>query len=165
MIVISLALAVLGVVLAVVSCSKIPDSLSALAYLLPYGGQWEWTMWAWFISLGMCIPLITSLPETWQFLGFLTLACLMLCGAMPISDANVCKRAHDILGIAGGILSQVCVAVLNSWWLMVWALWIILMGCTVIQSENGNMRRLFSGKGVFIAEVICLSTLAGVLLT
>ena len=141
----------------------LPDSISAMVYVLPRQGQWVWIVWMWVASLCVCIPLIGVMPDTLRFMGFITLACLMLCGAMPISSSTTNKKWHDWLGIAGGILSQVCVAFISPWWLTAWMLWPFLMGSTIIQPEGGDMRRLFKGKGVFVAEMICFLVLTGAL--
>ena len=142
----------------------LPDSISAMVYVLPRQGQWLWIVWMWVVSLCVCIPMIGALPDAWKILGFVTLGCLCFCGVMPISSSTTNKKWHDALGIAGGILSQVCVAIISPWWLSVWVLWPFLMGSTVIQPVDGDMRKLFKGKGVFVAEVICLLTAAGALI-
>lgn len=142
----------------------LPDSISALVYYLPRPMQWLWTIWLWAVSLLTCIPLISAMPDAWRFLAFFALASLMLCGAMPISDSNVSKMAHDVSGILGGILSQACVAFISPWWLAWWLLWVFLMGSTVIQPDGGDMRSVFKGKGVLVAECICFMPLAGALL-
>ena len=140
---------------------ELPDSISAMVYVMERHGQWVWTVWMWAVSVCVCIPLIDALPDAWKLLGFATLCCLVLCGAMPISSALTNKKWHDALGIAAGVLSQLCVAVVSPWWLAAWALWPFLMGSTVIQPDGGDMRKTFKGKGVFVAEAICLLTVAG----
>lgn len=158
LLIISVLLAVSFIDIAIRIERGLPDSISAMVYVLPRRGQWLWTIWLWAVSLCVCIPLIGAMPDKWRSLAFITLGCLMLCGAMPISDSNVCKRAHDVFGVLGGILSQACVPFLNPWWLMAWLLWLFCMGSTIIQPEGGDMRSLFKGKGVFVAECICFVT-------
>ena len=162
--ILSLLMAVAYIAAVIIKDKKLPDSISALVYALPSKWQWLWTVWLWAISLLMCIPLINVLPEVWKFLGFLTLACLGFVGAMPIIYKEH-KKAHDILGVLAGILSQVCVFIISPWWLLVWFLWPFFMGSTIVQPKGGDMRELFKGKGVFVAEVICMITLAGTILT
>lgn len=141
----------------------LPESVSAMVYDLPRQGQWLWTLWIWAVSLLTCIPLVDTMPSGLGGIGFITLACLMLCGAMPISDNSVSHRAHNAFGILGGILSQVCVAVICPDWLFAWALWVFLMGSVYVQPE-GWLGRMMSGKGVFLAEMICTVTVCGSLL-
>ena len=164
MIILSILLAVAFTAIAIRIEHGLPDSISALVYYLPRPMQWLWTVWLWAVSLCVCIPLIGAMPDEWRSLAFIALGCLMLCGAMPISDSNVSKTAHDVFGILGGILSQACVIFVSPLWLTAWLLWAFLMGSTVIQPEGGDMRSLFKGKGVFVAECICFVTLAGALL-
>lgn len=163
LLIISILFVAAYLVVAIWRMKALPDSISALVYALPSKWQWVWTLWLWAVSLLMCIPLIDVLPETWKFLGFLTLACLGFVGAMPIIYKEH-KKAHDILGVLAGILSQVCVFIISPWWLLVWFLWPFLMGSTIVQPEGGDMRELFKGKGVFVAEVICMITLAGAMM-
>lgn len=158
--ILSLLMAVAYIAAVIIKDKKLPDSISALVYALPNKWQWIWTLWLWVVSLLMCIPLIDVLPETWKSLGFFTLVCLGFVGAMPIIYKEH-KKAHDILGVLAGILSQVCVFIISPWWLLVWFFWPFLMGSTIVQPEGGDMRELFKGKGVFVAEVICMITLAG----
>lgn len=162
--ILSLLMAVAYIAAVIIKNKKLPDSISALVYALPKKWQWVWTVWLWAISLLMCIPLIDVLPETWKFLGFLTLACLGFVGAMPIIYKEH-KKAHDILGVSAGILSQICVFIISPWWMLAWFLWPFLMGSTIVQPEGGDMRELFKEKGVFVAEMICMITLAGTILT
>lgn len=164
MIILSVLIAVTFVVIAIRIERGLPDSISAMVYYLPRPLQWLWIVWMWAVSLLTCIPLMGVMPESWKSLAFIVLGCLMLCGAMPISDTNVSKTAHDVFGILGGVLSQVCVVFVSPLWLTAWLLWAFCMGSTVIQPEGGDMRSLFKGKGVFVAECVCFLTLAGALL-
>ncbi len=164
MIILSILLAVAFTAIAIRIEHGLPDSISALVYYLPRPMQWLWTLWMWSVAMLTCIPLIGAMPDEWRSLAFIALGCLMLCGAMPISDSNVSKTAHDVFGTLGGIVSQVCVPFVSPWWLMAWLLWPFLMGSTVVQPEGGDMRRLFKGKGVFVAEYVCFVPLVGALL-
>ena len=163
-ILISLLMAVLYVGAAIIIKKKLPDSISSMVYILPEGGwRWLWTVWIWLTGLLLIAPLMNAMPENWKFIAFLTIGCLMFCGAMPIFIEDNHKW-HNILGIAAGILSQVCVAFISPWWLSVWLLWPFLMGSTIIQPDGGDMREMFSGKGIFVAEAICFITLCGCLI-
>lgn len=116
----SMALAVAYVAAATIAKRKLPESISAMVYVLPMDGQWAWTVWLWIVSATACIPLIEVMEDSpWQFLAFLALGCLVFCGAMPLvrKDKNT---AHYALSITAGVLSQVCVALTCPWWLMAW---------------------------------------------
>lgn len=147
--------------------TALSDSISAMVYELSRGWQWLWIVWMWAVSLLTCIPLIEVLPDDVKVLGFATLACLMLCGAMPISDKAVSRRAHNVFGILGGILSQVCVAILTPCWLLAWAAFVAVYVYDVLTSRNWRVypSRWYDGKGVLLAEMICTVTVSGLLLT
>lgn len=147
--------------------AALPDSISAMVYELSRGWQWLWIVWMWVVSLLMCIPLIEVLPDDARALGFATLGCLCFCGAMPISDNHVNRRAHNAFGILGGILSQVCVAIISPWWLAAWSLFAAVYGYDLLPSQNGRIypSRWYDGKGVFLAEMICAATVYGSLLS
>lgn len=144
----------------------LPDSISAMVYELTRGWQWLWIVWMWAVSLLTCIPLIEVLPDDVKVLGFATLACLTLCGAMPISDKAVCRRAHNVFGILGGVLSQVGVAILTPCWLLAWLAFVAVYGYDLLPSQNGRIypSRWYDGKGVFLAEMICTVIVCGSLL-
>lgn len=146
--------------------TALPDNISALVYELPRPWQWLWIVWIWAMSLLTCIPLISAMPDDWCILAFATLACLMLCGAMPISDNHVNRRAHNVFGILGGILSQACVLLISPWWLLAWLLFVAVYGCDALPSQNGRIypSRWYDGKGVLLAEMICAVTVSGSLL-
>ncbi|MBP3756392.1 MAG: hypothetical protein J6I61_03825 [Prevotella sp.] len=133
----------------------LPDSISAMVYDLPRGWQWLWIVWMWVVSLLTCIPLIEAMPDDWRILAFAALACLMLCGAMPISDGNVSRRAHNVFGILGGIITQVCVAFISPWWLSAWC----IFPAVVMLKGVYYTGTYFNGKGVLLAEMICYLTL------
>ena len=161
MLTISILLAALYVGAAIWNNKEMPESVSSMVYDLPRSGQWAWIVWMWAVALLMCIPLIDALPDGARMLGFLTLACLCFCGAMPISDSTTNRRAHNAFGILGGVLSQVCVAIVSPWWLAAWS----LMAVAWIWTEKDFARKALDGKGVFLAESICLLTVAGAVLT
>lgn len=157
LVIISIVMAVAYVAAVIINDKKLPDSISALVYSLPFKGQWFWTLWLWAVSLTAGIPLLDIFPESWLFLAFMMLACIWFVAAMPIIWEEH-KNAHNILGISACVLSQVCVAVVSPWCLMTWLIWPFLMGSTVIQPEGGDMRKLFGGKGVFVAEAVCATS-------
>ena len=147
--------------------AALPDSISALVYELPQRWQWLWIVWMWTVSLLVCIPLIDVLPENARMLGFTTMACLVLCGAMPLSDSTVNHRAHNNFGTLGGVLSQVCVAFLSPWWPMVWLFMAVVYGYDILSSQDGRIypSRWYDGKGVFLAEMICAAVVCGAILS
>ena len=165
LVIISLLLAVAFVVLVVWSNRELPDSISALVYSLPKGQQWLWTLWLWAASLLVCIPLIDALPDAWRFLSFLTLAYLGFTGAMPIIYEQQ-RTAHNILGTSAGILSQLCVAIISPWWLLLWLLFAGMVAARAFPDVAwcDRLTRYTLGKEVFVAEAICALAVYGALI-
>lgn len=149
----SALLVVLYVGAAIGAKRELPESISSLVYLLPREGQWVWIVWMWLVTFSLTPALMESLPETWRFVGFLTVACLAFCGAMPVrmKESNT---AHNVLGVSAGILSQACVAVIDTEWLAVWMLWVFLAGSAYIQ-PGGWLGKAVKGRLCFLAEAVC----------
>ena len=163
MLILSVLLVVLYVGTAIWHGRKLPDSVSAMVYLLPRAGQWIWTLWLWVVSFLIIPSLLETLPEDLTAFGFLTIVCLCFSGAMPLVK-NEANTMHYAFAIAGGILSQVCVAIICPSWLTAWMLFIFLMGSVYIQPW-GSLGKAMKGKGVFVAEAICWLTVTGCLIT
>ena len=160
MLTISILLVVLFVGTAIWNNKELPESVSAMVYDLPRSGQWVWIVWMWAVALLMCIPLIDALPDGARMLGFLTLACLVFCGAMPISDNTTNRRAHNAFGILGGVLSQVCVAIVSPWWLLAWLFFVVIYVYDLLPLQDRCVysSHWYDGKGVFLKETICAIT-------
>lgn len=156
MLVISFLLVVLFVGTAIWKESVIPDSVSAIVYNLPKHKRFLWTLWMWAVSLTVGIPLMDAMPETWKFLSFLTLACLMFCGAMPLINGER-NTMHYVFAIGAGVLSQICVLIASPFYLLFWLL--MLAYTILVWNENGE-RPWLVGKGVFVAEVCCFLSMA-----
>lgn len=156
LLIVSFLLVVLFVGTAIWKESVIPDSVSAIVYNLPKHKRFLWTLWMWAVSLTVGMPLMEAMPETWKFLSFLTLACLMFCGAMPLLNGER-NTLHNVLGVAAGILSQVCVLIIEPSCILIW----VLMGmyAVAVWNENGEKTWL-SGKQVLVSEICCFLSLA-----
>lgn len=163
MLIISAVLAVLYVGAAIWHGRKLPDSVSAMVYLLPRAGQWLWTLWLWAVAFLILPSLMEAMPESWTCVGFLTIAGLLFSGAMPLVK-NEANTLHYVFAIAAGILSQVCVLLINPEWFGAWMLFLFLMGSPYVQPW-GELGKTMKGKGVFTAECVCWLTLTGSLFT
>lgn len=128
---------------------KIPESISAFVWLLKY--KWFWTLWIWFIAITLGIPVIEILPDPLKAIGFLMISSLGFVGAMPLFEEEL-RTVHNFLGIAAGILSQICVLIINPWWLLVWIGAISLL-------------ILPNRYAVLISEVLCSISIYGCLFT
>lgn len=161
MLILSVLMVVSYVGVSVIKNKELPDSISALVYGLPRAWQWVWIVWMWAVSLTTCIPLIEAMPDGLQWIAFAALCCLMFCGAMPITFKEQ-HTAHNILGTAGGILLQVCVLILNWRWLLLWVIFVILMGKSTLPDQD--LPKCLDGKGVTVAEVFCYVATMGCLI-
>mgnify|MGYP006958166449 CR=1 FL=1 len=165
----SLLVCLIGIA-AVITKNKghLPDSMSAMVYALPKKHRIIWTLWIWLMVALFTFALMDSLYEEVEFLEFFTIVSLGFCGAMPLAAPGE-NKAHDWLGVAGGVLSQVCVCLISPWWLLVWLVLPLLAALdTWAFSKSEVWERVIvsnlEGKLVFVLEAICAITLYGTLL-
>lgn len=162
MLCISLVLAVSFVGIAMTRLKSLPESISALVYVFRW--KWLWTVWMWSVALLTCIPCIDILSGIgMEFLGFGMMACLCLCGAVPLfMKDNVVM--HWVCGVSGCILSQICVYFIEAQWLGLWMACLFLIGAGYVQPQ-GWLGKATKGKWVFLAECTCYLSLMGSMLT
>ena len=159
LIIISLTLVVLFVGATIYHTHKIPDSVSAMVYSLPHGWRYLWTAWLWAVSMLLMPALMDKLGSYWQFLGFLWCASMAFCGALPLIKGEQ-NTIHNVLGIAAGVISQVCVFIINPWWLCVW----LLLSWFVLTDRVRDLTSVWYGKTCFLAESVCYVSMVGSLL-
>lgn len=113
-IILSIILVVSFVGITIYKTKELPESISAMVYTLPKGGaQWLWTIWLWAVGITTFIPLIGIMNGiNLGILPFAALACITFTGAWPLFQQET-KRWHYVSAILCGILSQVCVAIIN----------------------------------------------------
>lgn len=147
LILVAVLLAVLYVGIAIWVTKEIPESVSAMVYVLPDGGwRWLWTLWMWAVAFLLAPAMIESIGYDLQFIAFLTVANLEFCGALPLFMEEH-HKAHNILGTLAGVMSQICVCLICPWWLFLW------FAFATVRT-----------KAVFFAELICFVTMTGALL-
>ena len=147
----SLLICVIGLVFAM--RDKIPQSISSMVYLLDEDRQWVWSLWLAVVAFLM----MPSLLAASEWLGWLTVMCLLGTAVTPIIHEDTYKL-HNILGILGGIFSQLCVLVTSPLWLLVW----VAMGIFAIVAYNND--GLIGKYVVLVAEILCAMSLYGALL-
>ena len=137
LIAISGIIALLYVIINIITSKKVPESISAMVYDLPKDKQWIWILYMWTIAFTVSPHIIELLDENFKVLGFLMMASLAFCGAMPLVEDSK-NIAHNVFGISAGILSQICVALINPKWLLVWIVMIVFIvpKLNKILSEN-----------------------------
>ena len=158
LIAISGIIALLYVIINIITSKKVPESISAMVYSLPKGKQWIWTIYIWIIACTVGPYMIQALDENVEGLGFATMASLAFCGAMPLikKDKNT---LHNIFGVSAGVLSQICVALINPMWLLVWIVMLILFIVHLIKPN-----KILSKYSVFISECLCAASMYGSLI-
>jgi hypothetical protein len=157
----SLCVLVGGLVL--MSRNGVPESVSGLVYNLSERMRWAWSGWLIVVAMTLMVPLMNALYDV-AWLGWLTVVCLIGAGVTPVINQET-RVAHHVCGIAAGVLSQVCVACLCPWWLLVWALWHpLLAGAMAALNDAEEMPCLMAGHSVFVAECTCALSLCGCLL-
>lgn len=162
MLFISLALAVLYTGAAILAGNRLPDSVSAMVYVMPKAGRYLWTVWIWAVTLLLCPALFETIGEDFGILAHCFATSMMFVGAMPLVR-NESNKAHNVLGIAAGVFSQICVAIIDPNWLFSWALFIFLMGSVYVQPQ-GWLGKAMKGKGIFVAEMSCWISVMGSLI-
>ena len=155
----SILVAVLFIGLMTLTRRELPESISDMVYWLPDRKQWIWSAWLCVVGALLFAPL----TERCGWVGWLTEACLLGSALTPLVNVDT-RKWHKWLGIATGVLSQVCVAMLCPDWLFAWAAFLFIMGSVYVQPEGG-MAKTVEHKGVFVTEVICMLSLFGSLLT
>ena len=162
---VSILTAVMPLVVASFRERRVPASISAMVYLLPKGGwQWLWTLWLWVVAVTLAPPLIDAMPDGWRFIAALMLVTLSFTAAMPLFDQENKKR-HYRFAIASGILSQLCVLILNPCWLLPWLpMSALVMLVSSAHNDEDGVHKICNGKGVFMAEVACVLSLYAALL-
>lgn len=139
----------------VITMHSFPDSISAMVYDFPQGWQWLWTVWLWLVSFTIAPPLLEVIKPPFQFVGFLTVACLLFVASMPLVRHER-NTLHYVFAIAAGILSQVCVLVIKPIALSAWValpLFLWVFG-----------KEFFKEAVVLVSEVVCVATLYGVII-
>ena len=166
MLIMSIIRAVSFVGIAVWRMGQLPKSISSIVWLFDGNWKWCWTIWLWLVTVLLAPALVSAMENSvLQFVGFFTIACLMLVGAWPLFNAEKAKWHHRVAVVAG-CLSQICVAIISPWWLLAWFPMVVLsISAMDAFNDSNGIPRILDGKGVFLAEVICMVSLYGALLT
>lgn len=161
--IVSILLVVLYVGATIWKRRGLPESISAMVFDLPKGWQWVWGVWLWAVAFLTSIPAIEVLDKKgFGGIAFCMLVALVFTGAIPLYDKNA-QRAHYIFAISAGIISQICVLIVNPWWLLLWLL-IIIIPFVDRMWWHPSVPVWMWKKGTFVAEGICYITLTGALL-
>ena len=158
--IISILLVALYVGAAIWKERELPESISAMVYLLPKQKQWIWIVWIWAATFTMTPALFEAMPDKWQMLAHGFATSMLFTGAMPLIRHEK-NKGHYAFAISAGIFSQFCVLVLCHAWMLLWSVLSVL----VLLAKDGSLPKWLHGKGVIIIEFVCYITLMGAIFT
>ena len=139
---------------------ELPDSISSLVWLFTGKWRWVWSLWLLAVAITTLAPAIDRLDaKGLGAIAFAPMVLLAFVAAWPLFDEDH-ERVHNIFGIIAGVFSQVVVAFLSPWWLLLWLLFAMMLADAYV----GGKKRWYDGKEVFIAEMLCWLTVTGAVL-
>lgn len=151
----------------VIKNKTLPSSISAMVYDLEGGWRYLWQCWFGLVTIGVAPSLFEATKDSnFQFLAFLAIGCLMAVSAIPLVKKEK-NKAHCVFAICGGVLTQICVAMICPWWLLIWLPMVLLVCCFYFGAFNVD-NKFFSfieGKGILLAELACTISLVGSLVS
>ena len=128
---------------------SLPESISAMVWVLKGNWRWLWSIWLVAVSMLTFAPAIGILDaRDLGVFGFLPMICLGFVAVWPLFDQEHVKW-HYVMAVVGGILSQVAVAFINPWWLSVWLLMAVALW------------KPLRSKDVMISECLCYVAMVG----
>lgn len=135
---------------------ELPRSVSSMAYRLPGRQRYLWTLWMWVCVYTLTPALFEAVPDWLEAAPHAFATCMLLITVMPLFKRDM-SNGHRALIVAAGVFSQACVAVLCPWILLLWPA--AFMTFFMWDIAEGDIPRIFWGKGVLVAEVLCYATL------
>lgn len=82
-----------------------------------------WTAWIMTAAGLLAVPLMEAVAYKW--VAWLTLLCLLAVAVVPLMRSEK-NTEHYVYGIAAGVMSQVCVALIEYEWLWLWPVWLLV---------------------------------------
>lgn len=138
---------VLSVAMAIVAAKKakeLPDSVSSFSY---YVGDVRFSLWTTTMAAVLLFTSLHALPPKQGYIAGLMSVGLLMVAASPCYRTEN-KVLHYIGGYLFGLASQIVVALLIPWLLMLWVLFPLVF-----------IRNSWKENATFIAEGICYLTL------
>lgn len=135
---------------------ELPRSVSAMAYRLPRRQRYLWTLWMWVCVYMLTPALFEAVPDRLEAVPHAFATCMTFITLMPLALRDM-TNGHRALIVAAGVFSQACVGVLCPWILLLWPA--AFMAFFMWDVAEGDIPRIFWGRGVLVAEVLCYATL------
>lgn len=139
--------AVFSVAMAIVAAKKakeLPDSVSSFSY---YVGVIRFSLWVAATGVILLFASLYVLPSKYTYIGGVMSAGLLMVAATPYYRTEN-KVLHYVGGYLFGLASQVVVALLTPWLLILWVLFPLIF-----------IRKSWEENNTFIAEGICYLSL------
>lgn len=155
-ILISMALVALYIALVYRRRGSLPDSMGTEVYVIPDGGwRWLWSVWMWSTVYTITPKLFHVIPEQGQPCAHAFATAMLLLGILPLLKHEG-DRGVFALGLAACFMSQVCVALVCPWWLLMW------LSLPALAAWRSDL--LAGGRYRLFVELTCYCSLTGSLL-
>ena len=118
----------------------VPDSISAIAYIVP---KWVFSIWAMLVGMSLMPPLMDALSPNWRWLGFLMVVGLACVASSPYYKTESVKL-HYIGAAVCFVFAQAVVSITCPLCLLLWVVYPLAF--------IGKMRDWW----VMTAEIICM---------
>lgn len=119
----SLLAALSGIAVAVRRNGGVPESVSAIAYIIPH---WAFSSWVTVVGILLMPGMMERLPVSWQWVGFLSVV-----GLLCVAASSYYRSESKALHYAGGWLCSLCamavVIILRPWLMALWAAYLLAM--------------------------------------
>ncbi len=144
LIILSVVLSVAMAIVAAKKAKELPDSVSSFSY---YVGDVRFSLWATTMAAVLLFSSLHALPPKQGYIAGLMSVGLLMVAASPCYRTEN-KILHYVGGYLFGLTSQVVVALLMPWLLILWVLFPLVF-----------IRKDWKENATFIAEAICYLTL------
>lgn len=163
--VISMVVAVAYVGSVVWKTGELPASVSACVYeFSERKALMCWTLTMWVSGICGLLPLAVKMGDL-GWIGWLGMAGFGFLGVAPLIKGSR-NTVHYIIGVATGVISQICVYLVSPWWIAVWLLYVPFVGgCMGAYNDSEEVPTVCNGKGVLLAEILCSISVWGAGLT
>ena len=148
LIILSVVLSVAMAIVAAKKAKELPDSVSSFSY---YVGDVRFSLWATMTAAILLFSSLHALPPKHAYMQMMSVGLLMVAASPCYRTEN--KVLHYVGGYLFGLASQIVVALLIPWLLLLWALFPLVF-----------TRKSWKENATFIAEGICYITLVGSLI-
>lgn len=149
LIILSVVLSVAMTIVAAKKAKELPDSVSSFSY---YVGDVRFSLWTTTMAAVLLFTSLHALPPKHAYIaGMMSVGLLMVAVSPCYRTEN--KVLHYVGGYLFGLASQVVVALVMPWLLILWVLFPLVF-----------IRKSWKENATFIAEGICYITLVGILI-